>query len=127
MKCDKTDCKRYNEKASDGCRESGLYAIECMSKGFSHYRGPKAGEDGGTVTIPATPAPHDPVRHPAHYTSRVPGIECIQVTEHFDFNRGNAIKYIWRAGEKDPKREIEDLRKAAWYINREILNLEAKQ
>ena len=70
---------------------------------------------------------HDPVEHPAHYTSRVPGIECIQVTEHFDFNRGNAIKYIWRAGEKDPKREIEDLRKAAWYINREIAKLEANQ
>jgi len=72
-------------------------------------------------------ATFDPVSHPSHYTSRVPGIECIQVTENFDFNRGNAIKYIWRAGEKDPKREIEDLRKAAWYINREISRLEANQ
>ena len=62
----------------------------------------------------------DPVSRPSHYMNRVPGIECIQVTEHFNFNRGNAIKYIWRAGKKNPEKEIEDLEKAAWYINREI-------
>lgn len=57
----------------------------------------------------------DPVNHPPHYTSVVPGIECIDVTEHFPFLRGNAIKYLWRAGAKgDP---IEELRKARWYID----------
>lgn len=47
------------------------------------------------------------------------GIECIEIVEHFNFNVGNAIKYLWRAGLKSSS-AIEDLRKAAWYINREI-------
>lgn len=63
----------------------------------------------------------DVVNHPSHYTSHPSGIECIQVTEHAGFAVGNAIKYLWRSewGEKgtDP---VEDLRKAAWYIQREI-------
>lgn len=64
----------------------------------------------------------DNVEHPSHYNKI--GIECIDVVEHFNFNRGNAMKYIWRAGEKDKAREIEDLKKAKFYINREIENLE---
>lgn len=60
----------------------------------------------------------DRVNNPSHYTSHGSGIECIQVTEHFGFCLGNAIKYIWRADLKDDA--IEDLEKAAWYINREI-------
>ena len=39
---------------------------------------------------------NDPVDHPTHYTSHPSGIECIQVTEHMNFNLGNALKYIWR-------------------------------
>ena len=65
----------------------------------------------------------DNVNHPKHYETSVPNIECIDVTENFNFNRGNAIKYIWRAGHKDKSKEIEDLRKADWYINREIERL----
>jgi len=57
------------------------------------------------------------VNHPKHY-SNLPNIECIDVVENFNFNRGNAIKYIWRASEKG--NEIEDLQKALWYIQREI-------
>lgn len=60
----------------------------------------------------------DVVNHPLHYTSHPSGIECIQITEHMGFNLGNAVKYIWRADLKDDA--IEDLKKAAWYINREI-------
>lgn len=67
---------------------------------------------------------NDPVNHPSHYTSRVPGIECIDVVENFNFNRGGAIKYIWRAGLKDPSKELEDLRKARWLLDREISRLE---
>jgi hypothetical protein len=59
----------------------------------------------------------DAVNHPSHY-GQVPGVECIDVVRHFNFNRGNAIKYIWRAGLKG--NEIEDLRKAAFYIQDEI-------
>jgi hypothetical protein len=50
------------------------------------------------------------------------GIECIDVVEHMTFCRGNAIKYVWRSGLKND--EIEDLKKAAWYINIEIDRLE---
>lgn len=57
--------------------------------------------------------------NPTHYR-KVPGVECIEVTQHFNFNRGNAIKYIWRAGEKDKSKEVEDLQKALWYIEKEI-------
>lgn len=60
----------------------------------------------------------DNVNHPKHYTSHPSGIECIQVVEHYNFNVGNAIKYLWRGGLKGD--EIEDLRKAYWYIAREI-------
>lgn len=62
----------------------------------------------------------DIVNHPPHYTQHPAGIECIQVTEHFSFNVGNAIKYLWRAGLKDGSTDLDDLRKAAWYVQREI-------
>ena len=61
---------------------------------------------------------HDPVNHPLHYTSHPSGIECIQITRHMNFNLGNAVKYIWRAGLKYDA--IEDLEKARFYLNDEI-------
>jgi hypothetical protein len=60
----------------------------------------------------------DIVNNPKHYTEHPSGIECIQVTEHMGFNLGNAIKYIWRCDLKEDA--IEDLKKAKWYIEREI-------
>jgi len=67
----------------------------------------------------------DPVNHPAHYaTGWSNGAEVIDITEHLNFSRGNAVKYLCRAGTKDPARELEDLRKARWYVNREIARLE---
>lgn len=63
----------------------------------------------------------DVVNHPPHYTSNPSGIECIDVIEHMAFNRGAAVKYIWRAGLKGGKeKEIQDLRKAVWFLQREI-------
>jgi hypothetical protein len=50
-------------------------------------------------------------------------VEVIDITEHMSFNRGNAVKYLCRAGLKDPLTELEDLEKAAWYIQREIKRL----
>ena len=64
----------------------------------------------------------DMVNHPPHYTSHPSGIETIQITEHMGFCLGNAIKYILRADLKGNK--IEDLKKAEWYINREIARIE---
>lgn len=60
----------------------------------------------------------DNINSPNHYTEHPSGIECIQVTEHMGFNLGNAVKYIWRCDLKHDA--VEDLKKAAWYINREI-------
>lgn len=62
--------------------------------------------------------PSDPVNHPPHYKNHPSGIECIEITRHMNFNLGNAIKYIWRAGEKGSP--IQDLEKAVWYIRDEI-------
>lgn len=63
----------------------------------------------------------DVVNHPKHYTEHKSGIECIQITEHMNFCLGNATKYLWRA---DLKNGVEDLKKAVWYIQREISNRE---
>lgn len=94
-----------------------------------NYDGTKRQEDsevGNIINILHTEVPHahDPVNHPTHYTDRVPSIECISVVENFDFCLGSAIKYIWRAGLKDPAKEIEDLKKARWLLDREIQRLE---
>lgn len=71
----------------------------------------------------------DNVNHPKHYTSHPSGIECIEITRHYCFAIGNAIKYLWRAGLKveegltNKQKEIEDLEKAKWYINDRINQL----
>lgn len=66
----------------------------------------------------------DAINHPRHYTNHPSGVECITVTEHMGFNVGNAVKYLWRAGLKDDTPTIQDLKKAAWYVQREIERLE---
>ncbi len=68
---------------------------------------------------------NDDVNHPSHYTSHPSGVECITITEHHNFNVGNAIKYLWRAGLKDDV-PVKDLKKAVWYIQREIERLSKK-
>ena len=66
----------------------------------------------------------DMVNHPKHYTSDPSGVECIQVVRHRNYNIGNAIKYLWRAGLKNEDKHIEDLKKAVFYIQDEIKRLE---
>lgn len=71
----------------------------------------------------------DNVNHPDHYTKHPSGVECIEITRHYCFSIGNAIKYLWRAGLKkeqgleDTEKEIEDLNKAIWYIKDRIEQL----
>ena len=66
------------------------------------------------------------VEYPQHYNSHPSGIECIEIARHMDFNLGNVLKYIWRHGQKKRDNEgvlekaIEDLEKAAWYLNDKI-------
>lgn len=59
------------------------------------------------------------VNHPKHYNEHPSGIECIDIVEGFNFNIGNAIKYLWRSGLKSDN-PIEDLEKAIWYCQREL-------
>jgi hypothetical protein len=66
---------------------------------------------------------NDSVNHPNHYTSHPSGIECIEITRNYNFNIGNAIKYLWRQGLKDSNPAIQDLEKAIWYIKDEIKRL----
>lgn len=71
---------------------------------------------------PGTPThAEDEVNNPDHYTSHPTGIEAIDVCEYMNFNLGNVIKYVWRAGKKGDA--MTDLLKARWYINREIERL----
>lgn len=69
--------------------------------------------------------PHDPVNHPGHYTEGIEVIDYIE-SKNFPYHIGNAVKYLSRAGRKDPAKTVEDLQKAVWYINRYIKLLEGK-
>lgn len=82
-------------------------------------------EPSALAPLSSGPSPNDPINHPAHYTSSAAKcsscgqrIECIDVTESMPFTLGNAVKYLWRAGLKGSA--VEDLKKARWYLDREI-------
>ena len=72
------------------------------------------------------------VNHPDYYQDPS-GVECIEIVRHRDFNIGNAIKYLWRAGLKheegieDTDKQVEDLNKAIFYINDEIKLIKSRQ
>jgi hypothetical protein len=59
------------------------------------------------------------VNHPSHYQHPT-GVEAIDIIEYYNFNIGNAIKYLWRAGLKPTEPIKDDLKKAKWYIEREL-------
>jgi Protein of unknwon function (DUF3310) len=69
---------------------------------------------------------NDAVNHPSHYTA-YNGLEVIDLTEQMNFNKGNAVKYVCRAGLKDKTKEVEDLEKAVWYLQREIERVKKEQ
>jgi len=69
----------------------------------------------------------DGIEHPEHYQGHPSGIECIEVVRHFNFNLGNVIKYIWRAGKKGEESLLKDLKKARFYLDDEIKRLESER
>ncbi len=70
---------------------------------------------------------HDPVNHPSHYTDgKIEVIDFIE-DKKLNFHRGNAVKYISRAGKKDPTKEKEDILKAIWYLQRDVQRLDAAE
>jgi len=68
----------------------------------------------------------DKVSHPDHY-NWLPGIECMDVVKHFDFLLGNVLKYCWRSGKKGSESELDDLKKALYYLQEKIKLVEAEQ
>lgn len=74
-------------------------------------------------SIHKPPKRKERINHPSHYNEHPSGVECIDIAEHMGFCLGNALKYIWRA-ELKHESPIEDLKKAQWYIGREIKRLE---
>ena len=68
----------------------------------------------------------DPVNHPSHYMDG--GIETLDfiLAKKLDFLTGQVAKYISRAGKKDPAKELEDLKKAQFYLNRKVADMEEK-
>jgi hypothetical protein len=77
------------------------------------------------TSFPQPETPHDPVNHPSHYT-QYQNLEVIDLVEQMNFNKGNAVKYIARAGWKNPDTEVQDLEKAVWYIQREIQRIKER-
>jgi hypothetical protein len=90
--------------------------------GFSNRRAGQ-GKRADRAAGAASPA-HDPVTNPEHYTWLPNNLEVIDITEWFNFRLGNALKYILRSGRKADA--LEDLKKARWYLDREIMWLEGE-
>lgn len=107
------------------CKEDGV--LEGCNKELYHLDNVNFKEDIFRIRFKM----EDNVNHPPHYTwlKDKCGIEVIDITRHMDFCLGNSIKYILRAGHKqdasltDNQKEIEDLKKAIWYINDRIKQL----
>lgn len=69
----------------------------------------------------------DLINHPPHYNSHPSNVECIDIIKHMDYRLGSVIKYLWRAGLKDGNPTLQDLKKAQWYLNNKIEDLEKEQ
>lgn len=71
---------------------------------------------------------NEQVNHPSHYGGESNPYEAIKVIDAWElgFSLGNTVKYISRAGKKDPEKEIEDLKKAKFYLDHHIKSLEEK-
>ena len=87
------------------------------------YAQQKRCESGSPATASSQQSSGDAV-NPQHYKSHPSGVEAVTILEAFNYNIGNAMKYLWRAGLKGDA--VTDLRKAAWYIEREIGRLERR-
>lgn len=66
------------------------------------------------------------INHPKHYNVHPSGVECIEVVRYMGFNLGNVVKYLWRDGIKATDVPLQDLKKAAWYLQDEITRRETE-
>ena len=107
------------KKCCDNCKHAFLEGTafpchECFD--YSHYEPININDD---IT-------DDPVNHPSHYNKGKIEVADFIADQKLNFDRGNAVKYVGRAGSKDPEKEIQDLEKAIWYINHEIKMLKGE-
>ena len=108
------ECKRYYPNRCKGCRYGDIVGLCCFKDRPTTWG----------VEIADKGTQHNNVNHPNHYANgRIEVIDFIEDKE-LGFHLGNAVKYISRAGRKDADKTVEDLRKAAWYLNRQIERLE---
>ena len=108
------ECKEHYPNGCEDCRYGDSIGLCCFKDRPTTW-GLEIADKG---TQP------DNVNHPDHYNhGKIEVIDFIE-DQHLGFHLGNAVKYISRAGRKDPARTVEDLRKAAWYLNRQIERLE---
>ena len=108
------ECKEHYPNCCDDCRYGDTIGVCCFKDRPTTW----------DVEIADKGTQPDSVNHPNHYNSgRIEVIDFIEDKE-LGFHLGNAVKYISRAGRKNPDKTVEDLRKAVWYINRQIERLE---
>ena len=131
--------RKWCTNNGDNCTSCPFYGIQpyCRDKECELARGvaPEGWEPINNISIKDSDSEEkdsekiadDNVNHPSHYASgKIEVIDFIEDKE-LGFHLGNAIKYISRAGKKDPDKTVEDLKKAVWYINRQISLLEDKE
>lgn len=104
----------------DCCKIQNL----CKSISGRFYNHPDVCKEAYDILIRIT---NDPVNHPSHYTKGKIEVADFIADQKLNFDRGNAVKYVCRAGSKDPEKEIQDLEKAIWYINHEIKMLKGEE
>ena len=128
----KTNCGKCRCKGSCGCNPGTIgcrFALEDMWKHEAGIKDNHGSDDAQTHTsehladIESNKAKHETINHPDYYSGN--GIEAIDVIEAWglDFCLGNTVKYIARQGKKSDN-AVEDLKKAAWYLKREIERME---
>ena len=100
------------------------YEFVCDSKYDSSLAFIGKGEENQDTTSKKGTSLLGDAINPSHYQSDPSGVQCIEISENWSFCLGNALKYMWRSGKKDSSKNIEDLQKAIWYIEREISRLD---
>ena len=131
--CDNLE-KRVKMLIADGWRYQTVRAKNGIAIGYGWGNGQSALTDEELKAMTDNefldliehdkPTKTDAINHPAYYTDGKIEVSDFIADKNLNFFRGNVLKYICRAGKKDPDKEIEDLKKAEWYLNREIDRLE---
>ncbi len=119
---------------AEGCPDPSSCACECRTCKriwFAAGRPRIVGDRlityrGGVTESQILSDKKDDAINPSHYKQHPSGVEAIQICEHMTFCLGNATKYIWRSGLKSDN-PVEDLKKAIWYIQREIVRIEGSK